>query len=434
MTPQIIGALGILALVTLTFARVPLGAAMGLVGLIGYAAVDGWDKAFIVFGFTPYTLTHYSFSVLPLFILMGSVATRSGMSQELFAAANAIFAGKRGALPMATIGACAGFAAISGSSLATAATFTQIAVPEMRRHGYDERLATGSVAAGGTLGILIPPSTIMVIYALAAEESVPALFAAGMIPGMILAALFVMVIWVIARIRPEWAPVGPLMPWRERIAAAAAMWKLLLLFGLAVGGIYTGWFSPTEAAGIASFTAIVIASSLGRLSISDFIDCLMETLRTTAMLMFIIAGAWIFAYFVVQTKLPTSLVDLVQWLSLPGWAVILIILVFYIILGCVLDSVAIILVTVPVFLPVIMSFGYDTVWYGILMVVVVEVGLITPPVGLNIFVIQAQLPDVELGAVFKGILPFLVANAILIALLLLFPQIALWLPSLLFAQ
>ena len=434
MTPQIIGALGILALVTLTFARVPLGAAMGLVGLMGYAAVDGWEKAFIVFGFTPYTLTHYSFSVLPLFILMGSVATRSGMSRELFVAANAIFAGKRGALPMATIGACAGFAAISGSSLATAATFTQIAVPEMRRHGYDERLATGSVAAGGTLGILIPPSVIMVIYALAAEESVPALFAAGMIPGVILAALFVLVIWVIARVRPEWAPAGPLMPWRERILAAAAMWKLLLLFGLAVGGIYTGWFSPTEAAGIASFAAIVIASSLGRLSIRDFIDCLMETLRTTAMLMFIIAGAWIFAYFVVQTRLPTALVDLVQWLSLPGWAVILMILVFYIILGCVLDSVAIILVTVPVFLPVVMSFGYDTVWYGILMVVVVEVGLITPPVGLNIFVIQAQLPDVALGTVFKGILPFLVANAILIALLLLFPQIALWLPGLLFAQ
>ena len=432
MTPQVIGALGILVLVMMTFARVPLGAAMGLVGLAGYAMIDGWDKAFIVFGTTPYTLTHYAFSVLPLFILMGSVATRSGMSQELFVAANAIFAGKRGALPMATIGACAGFAAISGSSLATAATFSKIAVPEMRRYGYDERLATGAVAAGGTLGILIPPSVIMVIYALAAEESVPALFAAGMIPGLILAALFVVVVWVIARVRPEWAPIGPTMAWRERLVAAAAMWKLLVLFGLAVGGIYTGWFSPTEAAGIASFAAIVIASATGQLSVRDFIECLMETLRTTAMLMFIIVGAWIFAYFVVQTRLPTALVDLVNYLELSGWAVILMILVFYVILGCVLDSVAIILVTVPVFLPVVTSFGYDTVWYGILMVVVVEVGLITPPVGLNIFVIQAQLPDIQLGTVFKGIAPFLVANAILIALLLLFPQIALWLPSVLF--
>ncbi len=432
MTPQIIGVLGILALVTMTFARVPLGAAMGLVGLLGYAAIDGWDRASIVFGTTAYTLTHYAFSVLPLFILMGSVVTRSGMSQELFVAANAIFAGRRGALPMATIGACAGFAAISGSSLATAATFSKIAVPEMRRYGYDERLATGSVAAGGTLGILIPPSVIMVIYALAAEESVPELFAAGMIPGLILAALFVVVIWVIARIRPDWAPVGPEMPWRERLYAAVAMWKLVLLFSVAVGGIYTGWFSPTEAAGIASFAAVIIAATTSDFGVRDLIECLMESLRTTAMLMFIIVGAWIFAYFVVQTRLPSALVDLVNYLGLTGWAVILMILAFYIVLGCVLDSVAIILVTVPVFLPVVTSFGYDTVWYGILMVVVVEVGLITPPVGLNIFVIQAALPEIQLGTVFKGIAPFLVANAVLIALLLLFPQIALWLPGILF--
>jgi len=432
MTPQVIGALGVLVLVCMTFARVPLGAAMGLVGLAGYAAIDGWDKAFVVFGMTPYTLTHYSFSVLPLFILMGSVATRSGMSQELFVAANAIFAGRRGALPMATIGACAGFAAISGSSLATAATFSKIAVPEMRRYGYDERLATGSVAAGGTLGILIPPSVIMVIYALAAEESVPQLFAAGMIPGLLLAFLFVVVVWIIARIKPEWAPASDKMPWRERIVAAAAMWKLVVLFGLAVGGIYTGWFSPTEAAGIASFAAIVIAFACRQITVPGLIECLMETLRTTAMLMFIIVGAWIFAYFVVQTRLPIALVEVVQYLGLAPWAVILMILAFYIVLGCVLESVAIILVTVPVFLPVVVSLGYDTVWYGILMVVVGEVGLITPPVGLNIFVIRAQLPDVALGQVFKGIFPFLAADAVLIALLILFPQLALWLPGILF--
>ena len=432
MTPQVIGALGVLGLVTLTLFRVPLGAAMGLTGLIGYAAIDGWERAFIVFGETPYSLSHYAFSVLPLFILMGSVATKAGMSQELFVAANAIFAGRRGALPMATIGACAGFSAISGSSLATAATFTQIAVPEMRRYGYDERLATGAVAAGGTLGILIPPSVIMVIYALAAEESVPALFAAGMIPGLVLTLLFVAVIWVIARLRPEWAPAGPRMPWRERVIAAAAMWKLIVLFGLAVGGIYTGWFSPTEAAGIASFAAIVIAVASRQLDWASFVECMMDTLRTTAMLMFVIAGAWIFAYFVVQTQLPKALIELIEVMDLAPWAVILMILVFYIILGCVLDSVAIILVTVPVFLPIVSALGYDTVWYGVLMVVVVEVGLITPPVGLNIFVIRAQLPDIALGTVFRGIGPFLIADAVLIALLILFPQLALWLPGLLF--
>ena len=432
MSPQEIGATGVVVLIALTLMRVPLGAAMGLVGLVGYAAIDGWDKAFIVFGTTPYHLTSYSFSVLPLFILMGTVATRSNMSQELFVAANAIFAGRRGALPMATIGACAGFSAISGSSLATAATFTQIAVPEMRRYGYDERLATGAVAAGGTLGILIPPSVIMVIYALAAEESVPMLFAAGMIPGLILAGLFMLVIWVMVRLFPERAPVGDRMAWGERVRAILAMWKLVLLFGIAVGGIYAGWFSPTEAAGIASFVAIVIGAATRQISWRGLYECVMETLRTTGMLMFIIVGAWIFAYFVVQTQLPVGLIELIKHFDLAPWAVIMMILVFYIILGCVLDAVAIILVTVPVFLPVATALGYDSVWYGILMVVVVEIGLITPPVGLNIFVMRAQLPDILLTTMFRGIAPFLVADAILIALLLLFPQIALWLPKLLY--
>ena len=222
------------------------------------------------------------------------------------------------------------------------------------------------------------------------------------------------------------------MPARERLKAAASMWKLVVLFGFAVGGIYTGWFSPTEAAGIASFAVIVIAAFTRQLDIRQFVDCVMETLRTTAMLMFIIMGAWIFAYFVVQTQLPKALIDLIDFLDLAPWAVILVILVFYIILGCVLDAVAIILVTVPVFLPVVVTLGYDTVWYGILMVVVVEVGLITPPVGLNIFVIRAQLPDISLITVFKGIGPFLIADAVLILLLLLFPQLALWLPGILF--
>ena len=432
MSVQAIGSLGVIVLVALTLMRVPLGAAMGLVGLAGYAAIDGWDKAFIVFGTTPFSLTHYSFSVLPLFILMGTVATRSNMSQELFVAANAIFAGRRGALPMATIGACAGFSAISGSSLATAATFSQIAVPEMRRYGYHDQLATGSVAAAGTLGILIPPSVIMVIYALAAEESVPMLFAAGMIPGLLLALLFLITVFVVSRVKPEWAPVGPMMPWSERIRAIGALWKLALLFGLAVGGIYGGWFSPTEAAGIAAFTAILIGFATRQLTWRVLYECIMETLHTTAMLMFIIVGAWVFAYFVVQTQLPSGLIDLIKYFNLAPWAVIAMILVFYIILGCVLDAVAIILVTVPVFLPVVTSMGYDPVWYGILMVVVVEIGLITPPVGLNIFVIRAQLPDIELTTIFKGIVPFLVADLVLIVLLLLFPQIALWLPGILF--
>jgi tripartite ATP-independent transporter DctM subunit len=431
VTTQEIGGYGILALVALTFLRVPLGAAMGLVGLLGYAAIDGWFKATVVFGSTPYALAQYELSVLPLFILMGNVATRSGMSRELYAAANAIFAGRRGALPMATIGACAGFAAVSGSSVATAATFTPIAVPEMIRQGYDVRVATGSVAAAGTLGILIPPSVVMVIYALVAEASVPALFAAGMLPGVLLAVLFIVTVWLIARIRPEWAPAGPRMPWGARLRSAVAMWKLAVLFGFAIVGIYTGWFSPTEAAGVASAAAILIAFGTRTLPLAEFWTAIVETLRTTAMLMFIITGAWVFAYFVVQTKIPNALIDLVNAWALPGWGVMLAIIVFYVIAGCVLESVAIILVTVPVFLPLVVALGYDVVWYGVLMVVMVEIGLITPPVGLNVFVIRAQIPEIPLSKIFAGIVPFLIADAVLVALLLVFPDIALWLPRVL---
>jgi tripartite ATP-independent transporter DctM subunit len=432
VSPQIIGVYGILVLILLTFLRVPLGAAMGIVGLAGYAAIDGWHKALVVFGTTPYTLVNYSISVLPLFILMGTVATRSGMSRELFAAANAIFSGRRGALSMATIGACAGFAAISGSSVATAATFTPIAVPEMRRYGYDMRLATGSVAAAGTLGILIPPSVIMVIYALLAEQSVPALFAAGMIPGVLLALLYVVVVWVLARLYPDWAPKSEPMPWRARLATAKSMWKLVLLFGLAVGGIYAGWFSPTEAAGVASFAAIVIGFASRRLDFAGMWDCLLESLWTTAMMLFIFTGAWIFAYFVVQTQVPFLLVEIINDLALAPWEVLLLIIAFYIVLGCFLDSVAIVVVTVPVFLPVILKLGYDPVWYGVVMVVVVEIGLITPPVGMNVFVIRGQLRDVAMGVIFRGIVPFLVADAVLIAILLMVPDVALWLPRMLY--
>jgi tripartite ATP-independent transporter DctM subunit len=432
VTPQIIGLVGLLGLIVLTLARVPLGAAMGLVGFLGYFAIDGWQRAFIVLGTTPYDVASYSFSVLPLFILMGVVATASGMSRELFGAANAMFSGRRGALPMATIGACAGFAAICGSSLATAGTFTKICVPEMQKYGYDDRIATGAVAAGGTLGILIPPSVIMVVYALAAQESVPALFAAGMIPGVILTLLFMVAIWVVGRLYPEWMPVGAPLPLTERLRSIAMMWKLIVLFGLAVGGIYSGWFSPTEAAGVAAFAAFVIAFASRQLTFDKFVETLVQSLQTTAILMFIITGAWIFAFFVVQTELPTAIVDFIKWLDVPPWGVIFVIIIFYLILGCFLDSVAIILVTTPVFLPAVTAVGYDPVWYGVLMVVLVEIGLITPPVGLNVFVIRAQLPEISLDTVFVGIVPFLIAALVLVALLVLIPDLALWLPRQLF--
>ncbi|MGE5147361.1 MAG: TRAP transporter large permease [Candidatus Eiseniibacteriota bacterium] len=413
--------------------RIPVAVALGMVGVAGYAAVDSWKQALITLGSTPFDLASgYSLSVVPLFIFMGVIASHSDMSRELFAAANAFFSGRRGALAMATVGACAGFGAICGSSLATAATITKVAVPEMRRYGYDEALATGSVASSGTLGILIPPSVILVIYALIAEESVPQLFAAALIPGILLAALHVLVIWIITRINPDWAPVTPAMKWRERFAALAGMWKLALLFMLAVGGIYLGWFSPTEAAAVGAFGALVVAVATRKLSFAQFIDSVLETVWTTAMLFFIVVGAFIFARFMVLTQLPQALVEWVAQFGLSTLAVLLLMIVFYLVLGCFLDSISMILITVPVFLPLITGMHLSSVWFGVLLVVVVEVGLVTPPVGLNLFVIRAQVPDIPLGTVIRGIVPFLGADAALIALLLAMPSLALWLPSVLY--
>lgn len=433
MSSEVIGVIGLLGLIGLIMLRVPISIALGVVGVIGYAAMDGWRIALLVLGQTPFDLSAgYALSVMPLFVLMGVVAGRSGMSRELFEAANAVFSGRRGALAMATIGACAGFGSICGSSLATAATMSRIAVPEMKRLGYDERLATGAVAVGGTLGILIPPSIMLVIYAMVAEQSVPRLFAAGLIPGVVLAGLQIMVVWLISRLLPGWTPESQAMPLRRRLRAMIGMWKLVVLFFLAVGGIYMGIFSPTEAAAVAAFGAILISVASRQISFDEIVESMVTTVRTTAMLFFILICAFLFAYFLVRTQLPAGLVTWVKGIGIAPWLVILVLVIFYIILGCVLESIAMMLITVPVFLPLVVEIGYDPIWFGVLVVVVVEIGLVTPPVGLNIFVIRSQLPEIPLSSIFRGILPFLPANVILVALLLIFPWLALWLPRVLY--
>jgi tripartite ATP-independent transporter DctM subunit len=433
MSSQLIGLFGVAGLLLLIFARVPVGVALGMVGIAGYAALDGWQRAFLVLGRTPFDLASaYSLSVLPLFILMGLVASHSGMARELFQAANALFSGRRGTLAMATIGACAGMGSISGSSLAVTATMSRVVVPEMRTAGYDDRLATGAVAAGGTLGILIPPSVMLVIYAISAEQSVPRLFAAGLVPGVLLALFQILVVALIARLRPAWTPASAALPWGARLRAASGMWKLVLIFCFAVGGIYAGWFSPTEAAAMGAFSAILIALACRQLDLRHLVDCLLETVRTSAMLFFILLGALLFGYFLVQARLPAALVAYVEGLGAAPLTVMLILVLFYLVLGCFLESITMLLITVPVFLPLVISLGYDPIWYGVFLVVLIEVGLITPPVGLNLFVLQSQLPDTGLGTIYRGVLPFLLANALLIALLLAWPGLALWLPAALY--
>jgi C4-dicarboxylate transporter, DctM subunit len=433
MSSQLIGIISMAGLFGLIMLRVPVSIAMGMAGFLGYAAIDGWDRALVTASLVPYDLTDkYSLTVVPLFILMGAVATRSGISADLYRAANAAFSGFRGALAMGTVGACAGFGAICGSSLATAATMTRVAVPEMRKFGYDERLATGVVASGGILGVLIPPSVVLVIYAIMAEEGVPQLFAAALLPGLAGAALHIVVISTIGFIQPHRLPKSDGLPLMARLSELKRLWKMIILFTIAVGGIYSGFMSPTEAAAVAAFIAILIGFLTRTLSWSDFVESVVETVWTTGTLFFIIIGAFLFSYFMALTQLPNAITDWVGSLGTAPWVVILMMVAFYVVLGFFLDAISMILITVPVFLPLANSVGYDGIWFGILVLVAVEVGMITPPVGLNIFVIRAQMPDIALKNVYWGIVPFLSAHFALIALLLLIPGIALWLPSVIY--
>jgi len=435
MTVQSIGLIGMGCLVSLIFLRVPVGVAMGLVGLCGYAAVDGWNNAFRVFGQVPFDVaSNYSLSVVPMFVLMGELATQSGMSSQLYRAAKALFAGARGSQALATIGACAGFGAVCGSSLATAATMTRIAIPEMRRAGYDDRISTGSVAAGGSLGILLPPSIVFVIYSIISQQSVQKMFAAGLIPGLLLALLYMLVALGTLAVKPAWAPREPSQSLAERLRELLLGWEIALLFGIAIGGLYAGWFSPTEAAGVGAFTAFALGVRRRGLPPPVLWRCFMDTIRTTCLLFVVVMSAFIFSYFVVQTQLPGVVIGWVQSWHVGRIELVIILIVFYIVMGCFLDGAGMILITVPVFLPLLAQYGFDPVWYGVMLVVTVEMGLIHPPVGMNIFIIQARAPDIPILRVYQGIIPFLAAPMILLVLLVAAPQLALWLPTLLYGR
>ena len=433
-----VGAIGIIAvigLLVLMMLRVPIAIALIVSGTLGYAGAQGWPIALRTLAAVPYELTGanpgvaYSFTVVPLFIFMGAVASRATMSRELFEAANAMFSGVRGALAAATIGACAAFSSICGSSIATAATFSKVAIPEMRRYGYDIELATGAVASAGTLGILIPPSLILVIYSLVAEESIAKLFAAAMIPGILLAIGYIVVIMLLAYFRPHLMPKTPALPWPERLRAIGGVWKLALLFVIAVVGIYTGWFSPTEAAAIASFVAVLIGFATRTLSWRGLWEAGIETVQTSAMLFVIVIGAFIFSRLIVLTQFPLTLTIWVKEAGLAPWLVILAIVGLYLLLGTFLEEVSTLLITVPVLLPVIKGIGYDPIWFGVFVTVMSTVGLISPPVGLTVFVVQSQNPDVPLQKIFRGVMPFLYADCVLLLALVLFPALAMWLPS-----
>jgi tripartite ATP-independent transporter DctM subunit len=427
------GLIGLAAMVLIAFLRVPIALAMGIVGIVGYAYMRDWNftVAFAVAQTKIYeTGRNYTLSVVPLFILMGNFVTRAGMSHELFRAAYAFIGHLRGGLAMATILACAGFGAICGSSIATAATMAKVAYPSMKRFGYSDRLATGAIASGGTLGIMIPPSTIMVIYGVFTETNIGKLFAAGVLPGILGATLLCLAVrWVTWR-DPKAGPPGERSDWKERWQALKGVWAVAFLFLFVMGGIYGGLFTATEGAGMGAFGAMVFALWRRALTRQTLYAALVESARTSAMLFMILIGALMFADFVNITSMPADLKGFVARFELSPIMVVAAICVIYVLLGTAMEELSMVLLTLPVFFPVVVHLGYDPVWFGVLIVVVVEIGLISPPVGMNLFVLKTLLPGVATTTVFRGVLPFMAADCIRFALLITFPPIALWLPSL----
>ena len=466
---------GLLVMMVLAFVRIPIALSMGIVGVVGYAYMRDWSwgAAFATVQTKLYeTGRNYTLSVVPLFILMGNFVTRAGMSQELFRTANSFIGHRRGGLAMATICGCAGFGAICGSSIATAATFAKVAYPSMKKYGYADHLATGAIAAGGTLGILIPPSTIMVIYGIMTETNIGKLFAAGILPGLLATVLLCLAVQYVTWRDPAAGPRGERLPWRERfatlkgiewfaalgialVAAAKLDWlsadnagvigaigvfvlslrykgvtSVIALFVLVMGGIYGGVFTATEGAGVGAFGALVFAVARRALNWQTLYAALLESARTTSMLFLILIGALIFAEFVNITSMPQDLLDLVVRLHLSPIMVVAAIMVIYVVLGTAMEELSMILLTVPVFFPLIVKLGLDPIWFGILIVVVVEIGLISPPVGMNLFVLNTLLPEVPTRTIFRGVLPFMAVDCLRLAILTAFPIISTFLPSL----
>jgi tripartite ATP-independent transporter DctM subunit len=429
-SPETIGLIGIVVMVALLALRMPIGIAMLLVGVVGFAALNGVGPALSVLGTYPYSYSAvYELAVIPLFVLMGNAAAASGMSRDLYAAAYAWVGHWRSGLASATILACAGFAAVSGSSVASAVTMGKVCLPEMRRYKYDARLATGTVAAGGTLGILIPPSTAFVIYAILTEESIGRLLLAGFLPGVLLTALFVVTVAIWSRFKPELGPPGPVAERRERIDTLGRAGPIVCIVAMTIGGIYLGVFTPEEAAAVGAALALAYAAWRRTLGRDALVATLLDTVKTTSFVFLILIGALVFGPFLALSGLPAKLAAWLVALDLPRLAILLMLVAIYIVLGMFLEGFSILVLTLPIVIPIIKALNYDTVWFGVLMVIILEMGLISPPVGINVFVVKGLVPDVPMSQIFIGILPFWLAMGVGVALLIAFPDIALIVPN-----
>lgn len=431
MSPFVIGLAGFAVLIFLMFLRMPVGFVMALVGYLGFGIIISWSAAssLIIRDFYA-TFSSYNLTVVPLFVLMGQVAFHSGISGRLFNSANKFFGHLPGGLAIATIGACAGFSAVSGSTSATAATMASVALPEMKKFKYDPALATGVVAAGGSLGILIPPSTIFIIYGIMTEQSIGELFIAGVIPGILLSLFFIISILIWTRFNPEIGPRAPRSSWNERIKSLSGIIETLILFVLVMGGLFAGFFTPTEAAGIGASGTIVIALAGRRLSWQGFVRALYDTTRISCMIFVVVAGATVFGHFLAVTQIPANIGAFVADLQFHPMIIMGFIIVIYLFLGCLMDSLAMIMLTIPIIYPVVLAMGYDPIWFGVVIVVIAEMGVITPPVGINAYVVAGVARDVPLHLIFRGALHMLYAMLALAVLLLVFPKLATFLPQL----
>ena len=422
--------LGFLALFALLFWGVPIAFGMGLVGVVGFAWIVGWGPALaMVSQITMDTVMNYNFSVLPLFALMGALFAHSQMADELYDASHAFLGHRRGGLAMATVLACGAFGAVSGSSIACAATMSKVCVPMMRRYGYSAGFAAGTVAVGSTLDILIPPSISMVVYSIITNVDLGKLMIAGFLPGALMIACYLASISAAASIWPELGPRGERTPWLDRFHSLKSVWPMVALFTAAVGGIYVGIFTPTEAAGIGSSGAFLLALARRRIRIGPFIEVLIETARTTSMIFIVVVGALLFANFLTVSGTASTLQAWVGSLHLSATALILALLAIYLVLGCVLDASAMMLLTVPIFFPIVVAAGIDPIWYGIFMIIVIGIGMIHPPLGMLLFVVKSLVPDLRISQVFVGVLPYLAGEVVCLGLLIGFPSIVLVLPS-----
>jgi C4-dicarboxylate transporter DctM subunit len=429
MSPEMTGLLGIVVLIVLIFLRIWIGAVMVLVGIVGYGILAGWDMAVIVAGTEPYSnIAFYPITVIPLFILMGSVVSNTGVAGDLYNTAYTWIGKLRGGLAMATTMACCAFAAICGSSAATAATMARVALPEMKKHNYDMKMAAGSVAAGGTMGILIPPSMGFILYGILCEVSIGKLFMAGIIPGILEAVFYMITIWIMCKWRPHLGPPGESTTIKQKVVSLKGTWAMLVLFVLVMGGIYMGIFTPTEAGAVGAFGSIVISFIGRKLTWPNLRGSVVETAQTTAMIVFMIVGAFMLMRFLAISKLPFFIGDLVAGLPVGRMWIMIAIIVMYIILGCFLDIYAAIILTCPIIFPAVMALNFDVIWFGVIMVRVMEMGLITPPMGMNVF-IMASVSDVPIGTIFRGVVPFIIADILHVALLVAVPSLSLFLPN-----